>query len=163
MLIKILIDEYRNLFSNKNFAVMRALKYYFCVPQFRVVVLIRCALKCKNSLIKKQYRRVLLIKYGVELGENISIGKNLRIAHYQGIVIGDNTVIGKNCFLYHQITLGKEKGKSPKLGRNVKVFPGAKVVGDVNIGDFVQIGTNAVVLKDVPSHMRAVGVPARHI
>jgi len=80
------------------------------------------------------------------------------------VVIGQTTVVGDDCVLFHGSTLGgrsMRRGKRhPTLGDRVMVGAGAKVLGPLWIGDDAQIGANAVVVKDVPAGMVAVGVPA---
>jgi serine O-acetyltransferase len=82
-----------------------------------------------------------------------------------GVVIGETTVIGDNVTLFQGVTLGgtgKEKGKRhPNIGNNVVIGTGAKVLGNITIGDNSYIGANAVVIKDVPANSTVVGVPGR--
>jgi serine O-acetyltransferase len=84
-----------------------------------------------------------------------------------GIVIGETAVIGDDVTLYQGVTLGgtgKARGKRhPTLGNDVTVGAGAKILGAVTIGDGARIGGGTVVLKDVPPHTTAVGVPARAV
>lgn len=162
-MMRALISEYINLFGARRFLPLRALLCYYRTPKFRVVVLIRCLLKSKSPLTKRQYRNKLAVKYGVEIGTHPVIGSNLRIEHFQGVVIGDHVTIGNNCVLYQQVTLGQKDGKYPAVGNNVIIYAGAKVLGDITIGDHAVIGANAVVIKDVPANQCAAGVPARII
>ncbi len=82
-----------------------------------------------------------------------------------GVVIGETAQIGDDCTLYHGVTLGGttwNKGKRhPTLGNGVIIGAGAKVLGPINVGDGAKIGSNAVVVKDVPPGATAVGIPAR--
>ncbi len=82
-----------------------------------------------------------------------------------GVVIGETSEIGNNVTLYQGVTLGgtgKEKGKRhPNIGDNVVIGTGAKVLGNITIGENSYIGANAVVLKDVPPNSTVVGVPGR--
>ena len=82
-----------------------------------------------------------------------------------GVVIGETAVIGDDCTLYHGVTLGGtswNKGKRhPTLGRNVVIGAGAKALGPILVGDNAKIGSNAVVVRDVPAGATAVGIPAR--
>jgi serine O-acetyltransferase len=84
-----------------------------------------------------------------------------------GVVIGETAVIGDDCTLYQGVTLGgtgKHRGKRhPTLGDGVVVGVGAKILGAVTIGNEAKIGGGAVVLRDVPPHTTAVGVPARAV
>ncbi|MCM8794975.1 MAG: serine O-acetyltransferase [Candidatus Omnitrophica bacterium] len=102
---------------------------------------------------------------GIEIHPGAKIGKGLFIDHGMGVVIGETTEIGDNVTLFQGVTLGgtgKERGKRhPTLGNNVVVGAGAKVLGSFRIGDNVQIGANAVVIKEVPDNSVVVGVPGR--
>lgn len=102
---------------------------------------------------------------GVEIHPAARIGRRLFIDHAMGVVIGETTVVGDDCVLYQGVTLGgtgNECGKRhPTLGNNVTVGTGAKVLGNIQIGDNVRIGGNSVVVKDVPSDSTVVGIPGR--
>ncbi|HEY3437191.1 MAG TPA: serine O-acetyltransferase EpsC [Actinotalea sp.] len=101
---------------------------------------------------------------GIEIHPGAQIGRRLFIDHGMGVVIGETAVVGDDVVLFHGATLGGKamrRGKRhPTLGDNVVVGAGAKILGPVWIGDGAQIGANAVVVKDVPAHATAVGVPA---
>lgn len=102
---------------------------------------------------------------GVEIHPAAQIGRGLFIDHGMGVVIGETTVIGDNVTLFQGVTLGgtgKERGKRhPTIGNNVVVGTGAKVLGNITVGDNSMIGANAVVIRDVPEHSTVVGVPGR--
>lgn len=102
---------------------------------------------------------------GIEIHPGATIGNSLFIDHGMGVVIGETTIIGDNVTLYQGVTLGgtgKEKGKRhPTIGNNVVIGAGAKVLGNIRIGDNSYIGSNAVVIKDVPDNSTVVGVPGR--
>jgi serine O-acetyltransferase len=102
---------------------------------------------------------------GIEIHPGAKIGRRFFIDHGMGVVIGETAEIGDDCTLYHGVTLGGtswEKGKRhPTLGCDVVIGAGAKVLGPISIGDDVRIGSNAVVLKDVPNGATVVGVPGR--
>ncbi len=102
---------------------------------------------------------------GIEIHPGATIGKRVFIDHGMGIVIGETAVIGDDCTLYHGVTLGGtswNKGKRhPTLQDGVVIGAGAKVLGPITIGNHAKIGSNAVVVKDVPAHATAVGIPAR--
>ena len=82
-----------------------------------------------------------------------------------GVVIGETTIVGDDCVLYQGVTLGgtgKESGKRhPTLGNNVTVGAGAKVLGNIHLGNGVKVGGNSVVVKDVPDDCTVVGIPGR--
>jgi len=102
---------------------------------------------------------------GIEIHPGATIGRGLFIDHGMGVVIGETSILGDNITLYQGVTLGgtgKEKGKRhPTLGNNVVVGTGAKILGNITIGDNSYIGANAVVIKDVPPNSTVVGVPGR--
>jgi serine O-acetyltransferase len=102
---------------------------------------------------------------GIEIHPGAKIGRELFIDHGMGVVIGETAVIGDNVLLYQGVTLGGtgiEKGKRhPTIGNNVVVGTGAKVLGNITVGDNSYIGANAVVIKDVPPNSTVVGVPGR--
>ncbi|MFH1245698.1 MAG: serine O-acetyltransferase [Candidatus Omnitrophota bacterium] len=102
---------------------------------------------------------------GISIPPTVVIGKGLMIEHFGGIVINSNTKIGDYCTISHCVTIGNKKpgGKSPVLGNNVYICVGAKVLGDIYIGENSIIGANAVALESVPANSVAAGVPARVI
>ncbi|MDH5648629.1 MAG: serine O-acetyltransferase [Gammaproteobacteria bacterium] len=102
---------------------------------------------------------------GIEIHPGAKIGKRFFIDHGMGVVIGETAEIGDDCTLYHGVTLGgtswqKEK-RHPTLGNNVVVGAGAKVLGPIYIGEGARIGSNSVVVKDVPAGATVVGIPGR--
>jgi serine O-acetyltransferase len=104
---------------------------------------------------------------GIEIHPGATIGKRLFIDHGMGVVVGETTIVGDDVTLYQGVTLGgtgKERGKRhPTLEDGVVVGVGAKVLGAVTVGHGAKVGAGAVVLRDVPPHTTAVGVPARTV
>jgi serine O-acetyltransferase len=102
---------------------------------------------------------------GIEIHPGAKIGKRFFIDHGLGVVVGETTIIGNDVLLYQGVTLGGTgimKGKRhPTVGNNVVIGTGAKVLGNIIIGDNSYIGANAVVIKDVPPNSTVVGVPGR--
>jgi serine O-acetyltransferase len=102
---------------------------------------------------------------GIEIHPGATIGRRVFIDHGMGVVVGETAVIGDDCTLYHGVTLGGtswKKGKRhPTLDKGVVIGAGAKVLGPITIGANAKIGSNAVVVKDVPAEATAVGIPAR--
>ncbi len=102
---------------------------------------------------------------GIEIHPGATIGRRVFIDHGMGVVIGETAEIGDDCTLYHGVTLGGtswNKGKRhPTLMPGVVVGAGAKILGPITIGRNARIGSNAVVVKDVPDNATAVGIPAR--
>ncbi len=100
---------------------------------------------------------------GIEIHPGARIGRRLFIDHGMGVVIGETAVVGDDCTLYHGVTLGGtswSKGKRhPTLGHDIVVGAGAKVLGPLELGDGVRIGSNSVVVKSVAPGTTIVGVP----
>ena len=104
---------------------------------------------------------------GIEIHPGATIGRRFFIDHGMGVVIGETALIGDDCTLYHGVTLGGtswNKGKRhPTLERGVVIGAGAKVLGPITLGEEAKVGSNAVVVRDVPAGATAVGIPARII
>jgi serine O-acetyltransferase len=102
---------------------------------------------------------------GVEIHPGATIGKRFFIDHGMGVVIGETAIVGDDVMLYHDVTLGGRSlakvKRHPTVGDRVTIGSGARVLGDVNLGDDSQIGANSVVTKDVPAGSVAVGIPAQ--
>jgi len=102
---------------------------------------------------------------GIEIHPGAKIGRRFFIDHGMGVVIGETAEIGDDVTLYHGVTLGGttwKKGKRhPTLANDVVVGAGAKVLGPIEIGEGARIGSNAVVVKDVPAGATVVGIPGR--
>lgn len=94
-------------------------------------------------------------------------GGGIRFAHYSCIVINGNAEIGSNCLIYQGVTIGSSRGVHhsgvPKIGNNVFIGPGAKIIGNIKIGDYSFIAANSVVTHDVPSNSVIAGVPGKII
>lgn len=102
---------------------------------------------------------------GVEIHPGATIGRRFFIDHGMGIVIGETAEIGDDCTLYHGVTLGGvswDKGKRhPTLANGVTVGAGAKILGPFTVGAGARIGSNSVVVREVPPGATVVGIPAR--
>ena len=118
----------------------------------------RRIMKIFRIIIQEQLRR----KCHIIIAENSIIG-SIVLPHPHNIVIGRETIIGKNCIIYHDVTIGQNKNLFPKIGDNVIIYPGAKVIGGISIGDNVVIGANAVVTTNVPDNAIIGGIPAKII
>ncbi|WP_169090704.1 serine O-acetyltransferase [Paenibacillus sp. PL91] len=115
--------------------------------------------------IARMISQVSRFMTGIEIHPGAQIGERLFIDHGMGVVIGETCEIGDDVVIYQGVTLGgtgKEKGKRhPTIGNNVVIGSGAKVLGSFQVGDFSSIGSNAVVLREVPSNCTVVGNPGR--
>ncbi|CAI8026034.1 Serine acetyltransferase [Geodia barretti] len=121
--------------------------------------------KMRLRLVGRLVSQVARWVTGVEIHPGASIGHGFFIDHGMGVVIGETAEIGDYVTLFQGVTLGgtgKEKGKRhPTLGNHVVVGSGAKVLGNIRIGDSVKIGANSVVLRSVPSNSTVTGIPGR--
>lgn len=101
---------------------------------------------------------------GIEIHPAAKIAAGVFIDHGQGVVIGETAEVGTGTVLYQGCTLGgtgKETGKRhPTIGKNCVISAGAKILGNITVGDYAKVGAGAVVLRDVPAHATVVGVPA---
>ncbi len=162
-------SDFRIIFE-RDPAARNWLEVLFCYPGFHAL--------CLHRLAHGLYRRGVgffprFISYlgrfltGIEIHPGAKIGKGVFIDHGVGVVIGETAIVGDYSLIYQGVTLGgtgKESGKRhPTLGKNVVVGAGAKVLGNLQIGDRVRIGAGSVVLRNVPSDSTVVGIPGRII
>ena len=121
----------------------------------------------KHYFLAKYVSEKAKRKTGIEIHPGATIGKNLFIDHGIGVVIGETTIIGDNVTIFHGVTLGATKyelGKRhPTIKNNVYIGTGAKILGDITIGENTKIGASAVVLNNLPPNVTAVGIPAHII
>jgi serine O-acetyltransferase len=121
----------------------------------------------KLKLIARIFSHLARILTGIEIHPGAQIGRRFFIDHGMGVVIGETAIIGDDCTLYHGVTLGGttwKKGKRhPTLKDNVVIGAGAKVLGPITLGNNSKVGSNAVVVTDIPNDSTAVGIPAKII
>jgi serine O-acetyltransferase len=102
---------------------------------------------------------------GVEIHPGATLGRGLFIDHGMGVVIGETAEIGENVTIYHGVTLGgvslEKKKRHPTIGDNVVIGSGAKILGPFTVGNDSKIGSNSVVVKEVPPNSTVVGIPGR--
>jgi len=141
-----------------------------CYPGFHAMLFHRLAHRLWGMGLKWLARLVSHASRwltGIEIHPGATIRRRFFIDHGMGVVIGETAEIGDDCTLYHGVTLGGtswNKGKRhPTLGKGVVVGAGAKILGPITIGDGARIGSNAVVVRDVPPGATAIGIPARII
>lgn len=139
-------------------------------PGLHAIALHRVAALCHRHGLKLAARLISHFNRfftGIEIHPGAQIGLGLFIDHGFGVVIGETSIIGDNVTLYQSVTLGgtgKERGKRhPTICDGVIVGVGAKILGAVTVGEGAKIGAGAVVLRDVPPHTTAVGVPAHAV
>jgi serine O-acetyltransferase len=124
-------------------------------------------LRAPFSVLYRFLERRVRFKYGIELPYSVELGERVVFEHQHGIIIHGHCVIGDDCIIRQGVTLGNKSVdrpfEAPKLGNNVNVGAGAKILGAVVIGNDVSIGANAVVVTDVLAGMTVVGIPAKPI
>jgi serine O-acetyltransferase len=152
----------------KDPAARNWLEVIFCYPGLQALLFHRFAhylWRLGLPFIPRLLSHIARFVTGIEIHPGATIGQGVFIDHGMGVVVGETAIIGDNCLIYQGVTLGgtgKETGKRhPTLGENVVVGTGAKVLGNLQIGNNVRIGANSVVLRDVPSDCTVVGVPGR--
>ena len=140
-----------------------------CYPGLHAVWLHRVAHFLWNSglqWVARFWSMLARLLTGIEIHPGAKIGRRVFLDHGLGIVIGETTEIGDDCTIYQGVTLGgtslyKGVKRHPTLGKGVVISAGAKVLGGFTVGDGARVGSNAVVLKEIPAGATAVGVPAR--
>ncbi|SFT35254.1 serine O-acetyltransferase [Lishizhenia tianjinensis] len=123
--------------------------------------------KSRNPLRKIQCKilQILNVRLGIRLGFSIpinTIGPGLCFPHYGTLIITKNATIGKNCRIHPGVSIGTYHG-APVIGDNVYIGPGAKLFGNITIGNNVSIGANSVVTKSVGDNVAIAGAPAKII
>jgi len=149
-------------------AAKSVIEILVCYPGFHAVLLHRVAhelYRARIPLVPRVISQITRFLTGIEIHPGARIGRRFFIDHGMGVVIGETTEIGDDVLLYQGVTLGGTghgKGKRhPTLGNRVVVGTGAKVLGDIRIGDNVKIGAGSVVVKPVPDNSTVVGIPGR--
>ena len=149
-------------------AAKNILEVLLCYPGLHALICYRLAHmlhKWHIPLIPRIISYIARIFTGIEIHPAAQIGRRFFIDHGEGVVIGETSIIGDDVLMYQQVTLGgtgKDTGKRhPTIGNNVILGAGAKILGNINIEDFVRIGAGSVVIEDVPPHSTVVGIPGR--
>jgi serine O-acetyltransferase len=149
-------------------AAKSVVEIFFCYPGFHAILAHRLAHKlyCWGvPLIPRVISQISRFLTGIEIHPGARIGRRFFIDHGMGVVIGETTEIGDDVLLYQGVTLGgtgNEKGKRhPTLGNHVVVGTGAKILGNILVGNNVKIGAGSVVVHPVPDNSTVVGVPGR--
>ncbi len=149
-------------------AAKNIMEVLFCYPGLQALIAYRFAhrlYKWKIPFIPRFISYITRIITGIEIHPGAKIGRRLFIDHGEGVVIGETSEIGDDVLIYQQVTLGgtgKEAGKRhPSVGNHVILGAGAKILGNIKIGDKVRIGAGSVVVEDVPENSTVVGVPGR--
>ena len=156
-------------------AARSKLEIFLCYPGFHAVLVYRAShflwMKANLKLLARFVSHLGRMLTGIEIHPAAKIGRRLFIDHGMGVVIGETAVIGDDVTLYHGVTLGgvspmdEAKGsmRHPQIGNDVVVGAGAQLLGPIMVGDHARIGSNAVVVKNVPPRAIMVGVPAHPV
>lgn len=141
---------------------------FFSYPGFHAVTWHRLAhflWKKRFYFIARAISQISRFLTGIEIHPGARIGRRFFIDHGMGVVIGETAEVGDDVTIYHGVTLGgtslKKEKRHPTIGNNVVIGAGAKVLGPFKVGDRVRIGSNSVVLKEVPDDSTVVGVPGK--
>jgi len=168
-LFQLIKEDFANV-KEKDPAFCSTIELFFNYPGLWAIFFHRHAhaLYCRG--FKKLARIISGISFfltSIDIHPAAKIGRRVFIDHGIGVVIGETAVVGDDVIIYQQVTLGGvslDKGKRhPTIGNNVVIGGGAKILGNITIGDDCKIGANSVVVKDVPPNSTAIGVPARII
>ncbi|MFQ4145394.1 serine O-acetyltransferase [Chlorogloeopsis sp. ULAP02] len=169
VLFEPLLSDFRIIFE-RDPAARNWLEVLFCYPGFHALCLHRLAhwLHLRQvAFVPRLISHLGRFLTGIEIHPGAEIGKGVFIDHGMGVVIGETAIVGDYTLIYQGVTLGgtgKETGKRhPTLGKNVVVGAGAKVLGNIHIGDRVRVGAGSVVLRNVPADCTVVGIPGRNI
>jgi serine O-acetyltransferase len=165
-----LIWEDFQIIFERDPAAHHWLEVLFCYPGFHALSLHRLAHQLHRQRVLFLPRLISHLNRfftGIDIHPGATIGKGVFIDHGMGVVIGETAIVGDYCLIYQGVTLGgtgKDVGKRhPTLGQHVVVGAGAKVLGNIQIGDYARVGAGSIVLKNVPSHCTSVGVPGRNL
>jgi serine O-acetyltransferase len=149
-------------------AARSVLEIVLCYPGFHAILLHRLAHRLyvggwfTLGRVVSQFSRTFT---GIEIHPGARIGRRFFIDHGMGVVIGETSEIGDDVLVYQGVTLGgtgKDHGKRhPTIGDGVVIGTGAKILGNIRIGDHAKVGAGSVVVRPVPDHSTVVGVPGR--
>ena len=160
-------DDIKTIYE-KDPAANNILEVIFCYPGLHALLAHRLShklYKWRIAFVPRFISFIMRILTGIEIHPGAEIGERFFIDHGEGVVIGETTIIGNDVLIYQQVTLGgtgKDKGKRhPTLMDGVIVGAGAKVLGNITLGNHVRVGAGSVVVEDVPDFATVVGVPGR--
>jgi serine O-acetyltransferase len=166
---QVLREDFHIIFD-RDPAAHHWLEVLCCYPGLHAIVLHRLAHWLHGrgiAFIPRLISHLTRFLTGIDIHPGAVLGKGVFIDHGMGVVIGETAIVGDYCLIYQGVTLGgtgKETGKRhPTLGEHVVVGAGAKILGNITIGDYARVGAGSIVLRAVPSHCTAVGVPGRNI
>jgi serine O-acetyltransferase len=149
-------------------AARSVLEIVLCYPGFHAILLHRMAHRLYGAgwfTLARMVSQLSRSLTGIEIHPGATIGRRFFIDHGMGVVIGETSEIGDDVLLYQGVTLGgtgKEHGKRhPTIGDGVVIGTGAKILGNIRIGDHAKVGAGSVVVRPVPDDSTVIGVPGR--
>ena len=164
------LREMVSAYHRRDPAARSKLEVVLCYPGLHAILLHRVAHGLwthRFFLLGRIVSHLGRFLTGIEIHPGAELGRRVVIDHGMGVVIGETAVLGDDAYLYHQVTLGTastSKGKRhPTVGRDVILGAGAKILGDILVGDGARVGANAVVVSDVQPGQTVVGIPARPV
>lgn len=154
--------------KEKDPAARSTLEIFLCYPGFYALLMHRVSHYLWNhslKLLARMNSNLARFLTGIEIHPGATFGKRVFIDHGMGVVVGETAEIGDDVLIYQGVILGgtstQKTKRHPTVERGVIIGAGAKVMGNITIGEYSKIGTGAVVLKDVPPESTCVGVPGR--
>ena len=157
-------------FLARDPAARSPLEVALCYPGFHALLLHRLSHWLSGRGFRLVARLIATFSRfltGIEIHPAAKIGRQLVIDHGMGVVIGETATIGDHVTIYHDVTLGgtslKREVRHPQVGDDVIIGAGAQLLGPITVGKGARIGSNAVVVRDVPAGVTVVGVPARPV
>ncbi|WP_022851229.1 serine O-acetyltransferase [Limisalsivibrio acetivorans] len=168
-LIKTIKEELDTIFQ-RDPAARSIPEVIFCYPGFHAILFYRLG---HWFWVRKLYFLGRFTSHlgrfftGIEIHPGATIGKRFFIDHGMGVVVGETAEVGDDVTLYQGVTLGgvslKKEKRHPTIGDNVTVGAGSKVLGPFTVGENAKIGSNSVVVKEVPPNTTVVGIPGRAV
>ena len=157
--------------KNGKCTVLVIIRYLLINASFKITFWFRLGtyLKNKNNLLTTVFYYLVFIfhknnqyKTGIQLPIGTIIGKGLQFSHFSCVVINSKALIGEYCTIFQGVTIGSVRGKgTPIIGDNVVIATGAKILGNVKVGNNVFVGANSVVINDIPDNAVVGGIPAK--
>jgi len=151
-------------------AAKSSLEIFFLYPGLHAIWFYRLAnwFWIRNHLFTGRFFSALgRLLTGIEIHPGATIGKRVFIDHGMGVVIGETAEVGDDVLIYQGVVLGgtslEKKKRHPTIGSGVVIGSGAKIIGDIKIGDYSKVGAGSVVLKSVPNGATVVGIPGRNV
>ncbi len=166
-LIQIIKADASRFVGGKNVNLFTITRLYFRFPTLAIIILLRIIQHVHNRAMSFPFKYLYFrkrMKTGIQIPLSVKIGKGCLFCHFSCIVFAEGVKVGDFCSIHQGVTIGRSfsggKKGVPTIGNHVILFPGSKVIGNVHIGNNVIVGTNAVVLDDVPDNSVVAGIPA---